>query len=60
MGAFGLAQAQQSFPDLAKGKSAVQRVFQIIKRESLIDGREDGQTLAIQVCVCVRACARMH
>ena len=45
LGAFGMAQAQQAFPDLAKGGAATQRVFKVIKRQPRIDGRDEGERL---------------
>ena len=40
MAAMGIAQAQVYFPDVAKGRAAVQRVFSIIDRQPLIDGTD--------------------
>jgi ATP-binding cassette, subfamily B (MDR/TAP), member 1 len=40
LAAFGAAQAQAYFPDVARGKAAVQRVFAIIDRRSAIDAAD--------------------
>eukprot|EP00887_Chlorella_sp_A99_P002677 scaffold6.g2677.t1 len=48
LAAMGMAQAQLFFPDVAKGKSATQRVFSIVDRVPLIDAAsaEGAQPLA--------------
>jgi ATP-binding cassette subfamily B (MDR/TAP) protein 1 len=42
LAAFGLAQAQAYFPDVAKGGAAVRRVFGIIDRKPSIDASDPG------------------
>jgi hypothetical protein len=41
MAAFGAAQAQAFFPDVAKGKAATQRVFAIIDRKPRINASSE-------------------
>ena len=42
MAAFGFAQAQLYFPDVAKGSAVTQRVFSVIDRTPLIDASFEG------------------
>lgn len=47
MAAFGVAQAQMFFPDVAKGKAATQRVFGIVDRVPLIDADSDAGVVPV-------------
>ena len=42
LAAFGIAQAQMFFPDVAKGKAATERVFAIVDRASAIDASDES------------------